>query len=42
MRPDIYNADHAGVPFVHVINSMRDATLPLTVGEYLEWGNLSE
>jgi oligopeptidase B len=30
------------VPFVDVINTMMDATLPLTVGEYLEWGNPNE
>jgi len=39
MRPDLFKAVHAGVPFVDVINTMMDATLPLTVGEYLEWGN---
>ncbi len=39
MRPDLFRAVHAGVPFVDVINSMMDASLPLTVGEYLEWGN---
>jgi oligopeptidase B len=30
------------VPFVDVINTMMDASLPLTVGEYLEWGNPNE
>ena len=39
MRPDLFKAVHAAVPFVDVINTMMDATLPLTVGEYLEWGN---
>jgi oligopeptidase B len=42
MRPDLFRAVHAGVPFVDVMNSMMDATLPLTVGEYLEWGNPNE
>jgi oligopeptidase B len=39
MRPDLFKAVVAQVPFVDVINSMLDASLPLTVGEYLEWGN---
>jgi oligopeptidase B len=30
---------HAAVPFVDVMNTMMDASLPLTTGEYLEWGN---
>ena len=42
MRPDLFRAVHAGVPFVDVINTMMDASLPLTVGEYLEWGNPNE
>jgi oligopeptidase B len=42
MRPDLFRAVHAGVPFVDVINTMMDATLPLTVAEYLEWGNPNE
>jgi oligopeptidase B len=33
---------HAAVPWVDVMNDMMDATLPLTVGEYLEWGNPNE
>ncbi len=42
MRPDLFRAVHAAVPFVDVMNTMTDATLPLTVGEYLEWGNPNE
>jgi oligopeptidase B len=41
-RPDLFKAAHAAVPFVDVINTMMDASLPLTVGEYLEWGNPNE
>jgi oligopeptidase B len=39
MRPDLFKAAHCAVPFVDVINSMSDSTLPLTVGEFIEWGN---
>ena len=42
MRPDLFRAVHAAVPFVDVMNTMMDATLPMTVGEYLEWGNPNE
>jgi oligopeptidase B len=42
LRPDLWKAVHAGVPFVDVLNTMFDASLPLTVGEYLEWGNPNE
>jgi oligopeptidase B len=38
-RPDLFRAALAEVPFVDVINTMLDATLPLTVIEYDEWGN---
>ncbi len=39
MRPDLFRAVVANVPFVDVINTMRDSTLPLTVGEFEEWGS---
>ena len=39
LRPELFRAVVAEVPFVDVINTMLDETLPLTVGEYLEWGN---
>jgi len=42
LRPDLFRAVHTAVPFVDVINSMMDASLPLTVGEYLEWGDPNE
>jgi oligopeptidase B len=42
LRPDLFHAVHSAVPFVDVMNTMMDATLPLTVGEYLEWGNPNE
>ena len=41
-RPDLFRAVHAAVPFVDVVNTMMDASLPLTIGEYLEWGNPNE
>jgi oligopeptidase B len=41
-RPDLFRAVHAAVPFTDVMNTMMDASLPLTVGEYLEWGNPNE
>ena len=40
-RPDLFEAALLDVPFVDVINTMSDASLPLTVGEYEEWGNPS-
>ncbi|HZS06816.1 MAG TPA: S9 family peptidase [Blastocatellia bacterium] len=42
MRPDLFKVVMSYVPFVDVMNTMLDATLPLTVGEYLEWGNPNE
>jgi oligopeptidase B len=42
LRPDLFRAVHASVPFVDVMNTMMDASLPLTVGEYLEWGDPNE
>jgi oligopeptidase B len=38
-RPDLFRAVLAEVPFVDVVNTMLDASLPLTVIEYDEWGN---
>ena len=42
MRPDLYKAAIAAVPFVDVVNTMLDASLPLTTSEYIEWGNPNE
>jgi oligopeptidase B len=42
LRPDLFRAVVSQVPFVDVITTMLDASLPLTVGEYLEWGNPNE
>ncbi len=39
MRPDLYRGVVAEVPFVDVITTMLDKTIPLTTGEYDEWGN---
>ena len=39
MRPDLFKAVVAHVPFVDVVNTMLDPTLPLTVPEYEEWGD---
>jgi oligopeptidase B len=42
MRPDLFRIVVAYVPFVDVMNTMLDASLPLTTQEYIEWGNPSE
>jgi oligopeptidase B len=39
MRPDLYTGIIAAVPFVDVITTMMDESVPLTTGEYDEWGN---
>ena len=39
MRPDLYRGIIAGVPFVDVVTTMLDETIPLTTGEWEEWGN---
>jgi oligopeptidase B len=42
LRPDLFKAIVADVPFVDVLNTMLDDTLPLTTMEYNEWGNPNE
>ena len=42
MRPDLFKAVVSQVPFVDVINTMLDASLPLTTSEFIEWGNPTE
>ncbi|MGB0036619.1 MAG: S9 family peptidase [Candidatus Acidiferrales bacterium] len=42
MRPDLFHAALVGVPFVDVMNTMLDESLPLTVPEFEEWGNPKE
>ena len=39
LRPDLFQAAILDVPFVDVLNTMLDETLPLTTSEYVEWGN---
>ena len=42
LKPQLFRAVLSHVPFVDVMNTMLDATLPLTVPEYEEWGNPNE
>ena len=42
MRPDLFKVVKMNVPFVDVINTMMDASIPLTTFEYEEWGNPNE
>ncbi len=42
MRPELYKGVVAQVPFVDVVTTMLDDTIPLTTGEYDEWGNPNE
>jgi len=42
MRPDLFKVAVAGVPFVDVMNTMCDPSIPLTTGEWEEWGNPNE
>ena len=38
-RPELFRAVVAAVPFMDVVTTMLDETMPLTVGEFIEWGN---
>ncbi|GAB4406093.1 MAG: oligopeptidase B [Microscillaceae bacterium] len=42
MRPDLFKGMIADVPFVDVVTTMLDESIPLTTGEYDEWGNPNE
>ncbi len=42
MRPDLFWISIPGVPFVDVMNTMSDSTIPLTTEEWTQWGNSNE
>lgn len=42
LEPDLFNAAVIQVPFVDIVNTMLDETIPLTVTEFEEWGNPKE
>ncbi|MBB6610947.1 S9 family peptidase [Pontibacter sp. Tf4] len=42
MRPELYKGVIAAVPFVDVVTTMLDTSIPLTTGEFDEWGNPAE
>ncbi len=42
LRPDLFNGVIANVPFVDVVTTMLDESIPLTTGEFQEWGNPKE
>ena len=42
LAPELYNGVIADVPFVDVVTTMLDDTIPLTTSEYDEWGNPKE
>ena len=42
LKPELYNGVIAAVPFVDVVTTMLDDSIPLTTGEYDEWGNPNE
>ena len=42
LRPELYKGVIAAVPFVDVVTTMLDESIPLTTGEYYEWGNPNE
>ncbi|MCA9899422.1 MAG: S9 family peptidase, partial [Anaerolineales bacterium] len=42
MAPELFKVVVAGVPFVDVVSTMLDESIPLTVGEFEEWGNPKE
>jgi oligopeptidase B len=42
LRPELWNGIIAAVPFVDVVTTMSDASIPLTTNEYDEWGNPAE